>query len=228
MARTDNPHAMGDLGRRVATRRARLGLSREEVAERAGSTPGYIAYVEEEIPNAGPGFLSRLANALETTVEDLAGYTADLPQGGDVAGHDPRMEEIDAAECWALLDDHGVGRIATEGQDGLVVFPVNYQVVDGKIVFMTADDSDLARASASGVEIAFEQDRVDEAFSQGWSVLVVGAARTVSDRSEAARLKEAAHSEPWAGGERGTVVTLAPRRVTGRRVVVPGAPGTTD
>ncbi|MFJ4342723.1 helix-turn-helix domain-containing protein [Streptomyces sp. NPDC088915] len=227
MPGTGNPYATSDLGRRVAARRARLGLSREEVAERAGSTPGYIAYVEERVPAPGAEFLVRLANALRTTVQDLVGYTADLPQGG-AAGRDPRTEEIDEAECWALLDGHGVGRVAVEGRDGPAVFPVNYRVVDREIVFMTAADSALAHASASGTEIAFEQDRLDEAFSQGWSVLVVGTARTAPDGDEAARQAEAARFGPWAGGGRETVVTLSPRRVTGRRVVVPGAPGTTD
>ncbi|XUM03044.1 helix-turn-helix domain-containing protein [Streptomyces venezuelae ATCC 10712] len=228
MPGTGNPYATSDLGRRVAARRARLGLSREEVAERAGSTPGYIAYVEEKVPAPGAEFLVRLANALRTTVQDLVGYTADLPQGGAAAGRDPRMEEIDEAECWALLDDHGVGRVALEGQDGPVLFPVNYRVVDREIVFMTAADSALVRASAGGTEIAFEQDRLDEAFSQGWSVLVVGTAREVPDGGGASGPGEVARPGPWAGGGRETVVTLSPRRVTGRRVVVPGAPGTTD
>ncbi|MGW6963233.1 helix-turn-helix domain-containing protein [Streptomyces zaomyceticus] len=219
-------HATSDLGRRVASRRTRLGLSLEDVAERAGSTPGFIAYVEEQVATPGIEFLVRLANALETTVQDLTGYTADLAPGAARAGYRARMEEIGEAECWELLDGHGVGRVAVEGRDGLMVFPVNYQVVDGDVVFMTAADSTLARASTSGVEIAFEEDHLDEAFSRGWSVLLVGPARTVSDETEVRRIKDAVHSAPWAGDGRDTVVTLSPRRVTGRRIQVPGAPGT--
>ncbi|MGW0117917.1 helix-turn-helix domain-containing protein [Streptomyces sp. NPDC003327] len=67
------PHHMSDLGRRVEARRARLGPSREEVAARAGSTPGYIDLLEEQLPSPGIEFLVRLANALETTVQDLTG-----------------------------------------------------------------------------------------------------------------------------------------------------------
>ncbi len=219
-------HLTSDLGRRVAARRTRLGLSLEEVAERAGSTPGYISYVEEQVPTPGIEFLVRLANALETTVQDLTGYTADLAPGGARAGYRARMEEIGEAECWELLDGHGVGRVAVEGRDGLMVVPVNYQVVDGAVVFMTAPDSSLARASASGAEVAFEEDRMDEAFSQGWSVLVVGPVRTVSDETSTERIKDAGHPEPWPGNGRDTLVTLSPRRVTGRRIRVPGTPGT--
>lgn len=222
----DPSHATSDLGRRVAARRTRLGLSREDVAERAGSTPGYIGYVEEQAATPGIEFLLRLANALESTVQDLTGYTADLARGAARAGYRARMEEIGEAECWELLDGHGVGRVAVEGRDGLTVFPVNYQVVDGDVVFMTAADSALARASTAGVEVAFEEDHIDEAFSQGWSVLLVGPARTVSEDREVRRIKDAVHSAPWAGDGRDTVVILSPRRVTGRRIRVPGAPGT--
>ncbi|WP_405762972.1 pyridoxamine 5'-phosphate oxidase family protein [Streptomyces sp. NBC_01420] len=228
MTRTVGSHAAGDLGRRAAARRAALGLSLEEVADRAGSTPGYIAYVEEKVPAPGPAFLVRLADALDTTVQDLAGFTADRPQGGAAAGRRPRMTELGETECWALLDDHGVGRIAMTGKDGPEVFPVNYQVVGRKVVFMTAAGSHLARTTATGAEVAFELDRLDEAFSQGWSVLAVGPTREVPDGPESAELLEAVHSMPWAGEGRETLVILSPDRVTGRRIVVPGAPGTTD
>lgn len=219
-------HAMSDLGRRVAARREQLGLSWEELAERAGSTPSYIAYVEQQLPTPGIEVLVRLASALDTTVQDLVGYTAELPAGAARAGRDARMEELDEAECWALLGGHGVGRVAFERPDGPVVFPVNYQVVDGKLTFLTAAGSLLSNASAMGTEVAFEQDRLDEAFSQGWSVLVVGPTRTIEEDADAERLRAAVHSPPWAGDRQGAVVTLLPRKVTGRRILVPGAPGT--
>ncbi|MFF9011680.1 helix-turn-helix domain-containing protein [Streptomyces sp. NPDC014870] len=220
------PHATSDLGRRVAARRAQLGLSWEDVAERAGSTPGYVAYVEQQVPTPGVEFLVRLANALETTVQDLTGYTVELAPGAARAGYRARMDDIGEEECWELLGGHGVGRVAIEGPEGPAVFPVNYRVVGREIVFMTAADSSLARASASGSEVAFEEDRLDEAFSQGWSVLLVGPARTVSDETSVRRIKDAGSPEPWAGDGRDILVTLSPRRVTGRRIRVPGAPGT--
>ncbi|MFF7443009.1 pyridoxamine 5'-phosphate oxidase family protein [Streptomyces sp. NPDC008122] len=218
-------HHMSDLGRRVEARRTRLGLSREDLAARAGSTPGYIALLEEQLPAPAIEFLVRLANALDTTVQDLTGYATDFAPGGGRAGYHARMDEIDESECWDLLDDHGVGRVAVTGPDGPEIFPVNYQVVGREVLFMTTADAPLTRAAASGAAIAFEEDHVDEAFSQGWSVLLVGPVRVVSDRAAARALKDAAYSTPWAGDERDTAVLLSPRRVTGRRVVVQGAPG---
>ncbi|MER5281156.1 pyridoxamine 5'-phosphate oxidase family protein [Streptomyces sp. NPDC002809] len=216
--------ARGDVGRRAATRRKQLGLSRQEVALRAAAAPGYIEYVEEQ-PAASPGigFLLRLANALETTVEELTGGTEDLPTGLAKAAQQPRMVELDESESWALLGDHGVGRVALASGDGPVVLPLNYQVLDGEVMFSTAEHSPLA--AADGTEIAFEADHIDDAFSRGWSVLLVGPVRVVTDEDEARRLRASAYSAPWAGEGREHVMVLSPRRVTGRKIVVPGAPG---
>ncbi|NBE50274.1 helix-turn-helix domain-containing protein [Streptomyces boluensis] len=225
MTPVTDPRHMSDLGRRVAARRTELGLSAEEVAARTGSTPGYIERLEEQLPMPGTAFLVRLANGLETTVQDLMGYVSDLPAGSGRSGVHTWMDEVDEAECWALLSDHGVGRVAVTGRDGPEIFPVNYQVVNGKILMLTAADAPLARAAEAGETIAFEEDCADQAFSQGWSVLVGGPARTVQDRAAAEEFRRSVHSTPWAGGDRDTVVLLTPRRVTGRRVLVEGAPG---
>jgi hypothetical protein len=55
-------------------------------------------------------------------------------------------------------------------------------------------------AAAVGMDIAFEVDHVDEAMSQGWSVLVVGPASVAIEPDAVRRLAEHAHTEPWAGG----------------------------
>jgi hypothetical protein len=63
-------------------------------------------------------------------------------------------------------------------------------------------------------------DRIDEAFSEGWSVLVRGPARAVTDPDEAARLDEQAYTTPWAGGPRDLWLRIEPVAVTGRRITV--------
>lgn len=213
----------GDIGRRVAARRKELGLSRAEVALRAGSAPGYIEYLEEKTATPGMGFLLRLANALGTTVTELTGGSADLPPGiGRAHGH-PQLVELGRDQCWALMGTHGVGRIAVTLDDGPAILPVNYLVTDGDIAFRTSPDA--APSEAAGAEIAFEVDHIDDAFSQGWSVLAVGGARKVTEPDAVARLERLAYSEPWAGGDRDLWIVLTPARVTGRRILVRGAPG---
>ncbi|MFC9481714.1 helix-turn-helix domain-containing protein [Streptomyces griseus] len=222
MSSTPSP-AKGDLGRRIAARRLQLGLSRQDVALRAGAAPGYIEYVEEQPATPGVGFLLRLADALETTVQELSGGAGDLPPAVGRGARRARMVELDEATCWARLGDHGVGRVALTLEDGPVVLPVNYQVLDGEVMFRTGDDSPLA--AAADTEIAFEADHFDDAFSRGWSVLIVGTVRPVADDDASQQLRESAFSTPWAGQEREHVMLLGARRITGRRILVPDAPG---
>ncbi|MFF9112523.1 helix-turn-helix domain-containing protein [Streptomyces sp. NPDC014805] len=209
----------GDLGRRIAQRRTDLGLTREEAAARAGMAVSYLRHLEEH-PDAGPGAgtLLRLAGALETTVAELSGGTTDLPAGLGQASRAARFTELGAEECRRLLADHGVGRLAVLTADGLVVVPVNYSVVDGAVVFRT--DPRATPGRAAGRRVAFEVDRIDEAFSAGWSVLVQGRARTVTDPEEVRRLTERAYSTPWAGGERTLWMRIDPVGVSGRRIIV--------
>ncbi|UIZ11103.1 helix-turn-helix domain-containing protein [Streptomyces sp. R527F] len=220
------PPAKGDMGRRIAARRLQLGLSRQDVALRAGAAPGYIEYVEEQPATPGIGFLLRLADALRTTVQELSGSTGDLPPGFGRGARRARMLELDEALCRTLLGDHAVGRVALTLEDGPVVLPVNYQVLDGEVMFSTGSASPLA--AAADTEIAFEADHIDDAFSRGWSVLIVGTVRSVADEEAAQRLRETAYSTPWAGEEREHVMLLGARRVTGRKMLVPDAPGDAD
>jgi nitroimidazol reductase NimA-like FMN-containing flavoprotein (pyridoxamine 5'-phosphate oxidase superfamily) len=210
---------LGDLGRRLATRRAQLGLSREETATKAGIAPGYLKHLEEN-PGATPnrGTLLSLAAALETTVPELTGAATDLPPGLERAARAPELTELSADECRALLGTHGVGRIAVTTESGPGIVPVNYSVTDGAIVFRTA--SGTTPSLAAGHQVAFEVDHIDDAFSRGWSVVVRGRARTVTDVDEAHRLVEQAYSTPWAGGWRDLWVRVEPDSITGRRINV--------
>ncbi|GGZ96007.1 helix-turn-helix domain-containing protein [Streptomyces echinoruber] len=213
----DEGMPLGDLGRRLARRRTELGLGREQAAARAGMAPGYLQYLEEH-PGAAPGagVLLRLADALHTTVTQLTGGSAQTPPGPGRAVRNPEFTVLGADECRRLLSTHGVGRIAVPTDSGPEVVPVNYSVVDGAIVFRTAPDTVPARAA--GHRVAFEVDRIDDAFSEGWSVQVRGFARTVTDPGERQRPAGPARGEPWAGGRREVWVRIEPLAVTGRRV----------
>ncbi|WP_405764877.1 DUF1918 domain-containing protein [Streptomyces sp. NBC_00080] len=207
----------GDIGRRVAVERGRQRLSREETARRARMAPGYLAYLEEQPSDPSVGALIRLADALGTTVAALRGGGIDLPSGRGQAVPHPQLRDLGPDECRGLLSTHGVGRLAVSAPDGRpAVVPVNYEVVDDTVVFRTAPDS--LPAAAVGTEVAFEVDQVDEALSQGWSVLAVGPAGVITDPDTVRRLTERAHTTPWPGGEREMWVSIRPTSVTGRRI----------
>ncbi|MFF3585250.1 helix-turn-helix domain-containing protein [Streptomyces mirabilis] len=211
--------AQGDIGRRIAQRREELGLTREETASRAGTAPGYVQYLEEQ-STAMPGtaVLIRLADALGTSVAALRGGDVDRPPGVGRAALHPELVELSAEECRSRLSGHGVGRIAMDTPDGPIVVPLNYTVIDDSVVFRTAPDA--VPATAVGAHVAFEVDHIDEALSQGWSVLIRGFARAVTDPDAVRRLTELAYSGPWAGGERDVWVRLEPTDITGRRIAV--------
>ncbi|MFC7261367.1 DUF1918 domain-containing protein [Streptomyces lutosisoli] len=210
-------HRPGDIGRRVSLERRKQRLSREETARRAQMSPSYLAYLEERPADPGVATVIRLADALGTTVTTLRGGGMDVPPGQGQALLHPQLRDIGPEECRTLLSTHGVGRIAVSASDGRpAVVPLNYDVIDDAIVFRTAPN--LTPAAAVGTEVAFEVDHLDEALSQGWSVLAVGPASVVTEPDAVRRLTEHAHTTPWPGGEREMWVSIRPAHLTGRRI----------
>ncbi|GAA3687031.1 hypothetical protein GCM10022224_060040 [Nonomuraea antimicrobica] len=211
----------GDLGRRIIHHRERLGLTREQVAERADMSPGYLEYLEEHADTPDTGALYRLAHALGTTAEDLLGGDLDRPPGHGPAMAHPSLETLDEAVCRRLIEPGGIGRVAFSGSHGPTVLPVNYRLHHGAIVFRTAAggamDQDL-RTGLEGVDImiAFQIDKIDEVNREGWSVLVQGPAHHVPPEE----IADAAGSgvTPWAGGERQLYIRIVPQHITGRRI----------
>ncbi|MHC5700011.1 helix-turn-helix domain-containing protein [Streptomyces tirandamycinicus] len=212
-------HSRTDLGRRLAARREQLGLRRDDVAERSGAATSYIQYLEERPAAPDAATLRHIAAALETTVADLAGGTADQPPGPGAALRGAELAKLDEAECRTLMSGHGVGRIGLLTPEGPAVVPVNYVVDGASVAFRTALGK--VPSFAAGSEVAFEVDRIDDVFSRGWSVLAVGRARAVTDEESIRRLTALAPTAPWAGGSRDLWVELSPTRVTGRRIVAP-------
>jgi nitroimidazol reductase NimA-like FMN-containing flavoprotein (pyridoxamine 5'-phosphate oxidase superfamily) len=96
------------------------------------------------------------------------------------------------------------------------VFPVNFAVVAGTIVIRTGEGT--AIDGHAGEQVAFEVDHVDEALSQGWSVLVRGRAHCVTNPAELQIVRRDASIWPWPGGDRDVYVRVMPDAITGRRI----------
>ncbi|RKN11978.1 helix-turn-helix domain-containing protein [Streptomyces radicis] len=212
-----------DVGRRIALRREQLGLSREDVAGRAGMAPQYLRYLEERLSSPGGNALSRLARALDTTVAELRGGEAHHAPGAKPAR--PRVTELGPAECHRLVAAHHIGRVAAATPQGPAIVPVVYAVVGGAIVFRATPGTG-ASAAGDADETAFEVDHLDEDATAGWSVLLVGRARRITDPGEGERLAErvaerlrerGAAGGPWAPERDAVWVRLRPARVTGWR-----------
>jgi transcriptional regulator with XRE-family HTH domain len=210
--RTPRP---GDLGRRVVQRRRDLGLSRDELAQRVGMAASYVEYLEDQSAQVPLISVARLASALDTSVDELLGGAVELPPGQRRPAAHPSLETLNERECRRLLAAGGVGRFVFTTQRGPVAVPVNYRMVEGDVVFRTAEDTSLTAVSETE-PVSFEVDHLDEAMSEGWSVLVTGRVRRVS--ADEFRQLETLGIEPWAGGERTVYLRLEPREVTGRRI----------
>lgn len=207
----------GDLARRVAHRRQELGLSHHEVAERAGMVPGYLDYLEHSSSVALPrGSLIRLAAALETTVDYLRGGEVDRPPGPGRAGPHPHLDILSKKECEAHLAGGGVGRFVFLAEQGPVALPVNFRLVDGDVVFRTRAEGALA--AAAGTTVGFEADDIDDAMSEGWSVLITGRARLIDHPAELEKVIRFGDPEPWPGGHRKALVRIETATISGRRI----------
>ena len=206
----------GDLAQRVAHRRRELGLSREEVALRTGMASGYLEYLEHDPGVAIPrGALIRLANALDTDVKALRGGRVDRPPGPGRAGPHPQLDVLSREECEAHLAGGGVGRLVFVSTGVPLALPVNFRYLEGDIVFRTRAGGALA--AAAGTIVSFEVDQIDEAMSEGWSVLVSGHAQLVDDPDELEQIA-ALGIEPLPGGRRETVIRIKTAQLSGRSI----------
>jgi len=134
------------------------------------------------------------------------------------------MGVLEESECLHLLGKAVIGRVAVSIGAVPAVFPVNFRLVDGYVLFRTATGTKLDAAMRNAV-IAFEVDEVDPMYHEGWSVLVVGIADELRDQDRVTSAFELPLA-PWAPGERSHVVCLRPEFVSGRRIVH-SAPATT-
>ncbi len=92
-------------------------------------------------------------------------------------GHTDGMQVLGEAECWELLRGAQVGRVAVAIMNHPDIFPINYVVDHGTIVFRTNEGTKLA-ASVLGPAVAFEVDGYDPAAGEAWSVVVKGLIET--------------------------------------------------
>lgn len=145
----------------------------------------------------------------------VAGGKAD--QNGRMA-QTTGVRDLPEHNCWMLLRSAEVGRLALCTAEGPDVFPVNYVVDHGTIVFRTAEGSKLTTASTSD-SVAFEVDGYDPQTNDAWSVVVKGRAEVVK------RLHERIESLelplfPWQASPKPFFVRIVPVGVTGRAFTV--------
>jgi nitroimidazol reductase NimA-like FMN-containing flavoprotein (pyridoxamine 5'-phosphate oxidase superfamily) len=139
------------------------------------------------------------------------------------------MEILEPHECWELLRSTDVGRLAVAIAAQPDIFPINFVVEHGAVVFRTAEGTKLA-AAVLGRGVAFEVDGFDPERGEAWSVVVKGRAVELVNLQE---LFDACDLPlfPWLASPKPRFVRIEPEMVTGRRFHVvdhtdPGVPST--
>ena len=131
-----------------------------------------------------------------------------------------RLEVLSTEECRRNLQRGVVGRVAITVQGVPEILPVNYTMIGDNIVFRSGQGTKLHAATRDS-PIAFEVDESDPVTLTGWSVLVVGFSKEVTDPDEIDRAL-AVLPDGWVPGEHEHIVRLEPLRITGRRILRDG------
>ena len=125
------------------------------------------------------------------------------------------LDHLDLEECIRRIKSTPIGRVAICTDAGPLVLPVNFAWFEDGVVFRTLRGQKLA-AAQDEESVCFEVDHWDAKSRSGWSVIVRGVAREVTDWAEKAQL-ENIDLIPWTTEEwRRMWVRVEPTVVTGR------------
>ena len=125
------------------------------------------------------------------------------------------MDVLDIEECWALLRADEVARLAVSIADHPDLFPINYVVDHGTLVFRTAEGTKLA-AAVLGRGVAVEIDGYDRDRGDAWSVVVKGRATEIERMQDVFAALELPLF-PWHASPKHRFVRIEPDDVSGRR-----------
>ena len=122
------------------------------------------------------------------------------------------LEVLTDKQCWNLLGRQQLGRLVTNVDRALDIFPVNYVVDDRSIVFRTAEGTKLVELTVND-EVLFEVD--DHTDTDAWSVILRGRAHPL-DRSADVERADGLGLRPWIPTLKYTFVRVEPTVVSGR------------
>lgn len=127
------------------------------------------------------------------------------------------FHELTTEECYRLLATTHLGRLALSHRAMPVVLPVSAVLHGHRIVIQTTAGSILEAATGCPV-VAFEADDIEPRTCAGWSVVVTGHMRVVTD--PVTRLMyENSPSFPTITSQQRHFLTVTPGLVSGRRRV---------
>lgn len=130
----------------------------------------------------------------------------------------PVTELLESYECWSLLRQVSVGRLAVWHEDGPDIYPVNYTTDHGTVVFRTGAGTKLEAALAD-FPVAMEADGVNQETGVAWSVVIRGRAELLT-KTDDVLSTFSLPLFPWQAGKKDHFVRVVPATISGRRFVV--------
>ncbi len=127
----------------------------------------------------------------------------------------PGIEVLSDEECWQLLERTSVGRLAVDVGGQPDIFPINYLVDDGTLVFRSGAGTKLAAAVLMH-HIAFEIDGYEPDAHTAWSVIIKGRADLIEKMDDVWQAEDLPLF-PWLATPKPNFVRITPQSVTGRR-----------
>ena len=128
----------------------------------------------------------------------------------------PRLNELAERECIELLATQVIGRVGVVVAGRALVFPVNYVLDRGHIVFRT-DEGTKLEAARAGATVTFEVDQSDPIYHTGWSVMATGTLEAVTDPHDLQRVR-GLPVRAW-GGTGTQWVRMPIATISGRRII---------
>ena len=126
------------------------------------------------------------------------------------------LEILTEQECRDLLGGVTVGRVVFTDRALPAIQPVGFALCDDEVIIRTTAGSKLA-AAAAGTVVAFEADEFDSSIVSGWSVVVVGHARVMTEDGRLPHLPRLP-LQPWNPDEPDHYIAITPELISGRRV----------
>jgi hypothetical protein len=123
---------------------------------------------------------------------------------------------LERDECLRRLGSATLGRLGLTSGALPAVLPVNFWFDGEQILIRTSAGTKLEAATRDSV-VAFEIDEIDPVSHTGWSVMVQGMARHVTDPAELERIRDLPLAR-WAPGGGGHIVAIRPEIVSGREI----------
>lgn len=125
------------------------------------------------------------------------------------------VECLGKDECWEILASHIVGRLAVIVDGHPDIFPVNYVVDDGSVLFRTGAGTKL-QWLLEPRPVALEIDGYDPHTELAWSVVLRGSAREIT-RAQGRAEAKALPLDPWQGGPKDHFISVGSLNLSGRR-----------